>query len=209
MYLPKHFTAERAAAIKLMEDFPFATVISMDDLGQPFANHLPLLIECHEDDIKIIGHMAKRNPQWTQFKRNHRALVTFHGPHAYVSPKWYVSGRDVPTWNYAAVHASGAVKLIEAFDDLKEILAKQSARFERDRPDPWEFELPDDLVSPAALTSAIIGFEIQVESLEGKFKLSQNRAKGDREGVMRGLGGQMDEMSLLVRAMMENAGEAT
>jgi transcriptional regulator len=151
--------------------------------------------------IKLLGHLARRNPQWVHFRGNQSVLAIFNGPHSYITPSWYVSGRDVPTWNYAVVHASGPVKLIEDFDGLTDILKKMTARFESG-PRRWEFELPDDLTDASALTSAIVGFELLAEKIDAKFKLSQNRSKEDQQGVVEGLSERTDEMSRMVRSLM-------
>jgi transcriptional regulator len=207
MYLPKLFAADQSASLELMDRFPFATVLSADENGAPFVNHVPVLTESAGGKVTVTGHMSKRNPQWMHFKANPAATVVFQGPQAYITPTWYRSGRDVPTWNYAAVHATGTAVLIEDFESLKQILKKLTHRFEKGRPQPWEFELPEDLLDPAALTGAIIGFQITVEKMEGKYKLSQNRSKEDREGVRQGLESQQDQGSQMMYEMMTQAEE--
>lgn len=206
MYLPSHFsTTELSQALALMQSYPFATLISFDEERSPIINHFPLLTEHIDGKIKIIGHMAKRNPQWRSFTNPSRAIVVFNGPHTYVTPTWYVSGRDVPTWNYAVVHVEGTVRLVENFDGLTELLEKLTLHFERDTAPRWQFELPEDLQQPEALTSAIVGFELQVDKIEAKFKLSQNRSSDDRRGVMAGLATRSDDLSRgILRLMAES-----
>lgn len=191
----------------MADENPFATIISFDLTNVPFLNHLPLLLKKGNDDsVTLLGHMARRNPQWEHFAHNSKAIVIFNGSHTYITPAWYVSGRDVPTWNYAVVHVHGTVKLVEGFDDLVEILKQLTDRFEKGSPNPWQFELPSDLLEPRALTSAIVGFEISVEKIEAKFKLSQNRSMEDRQGIIKGLAQRNDEMSLKIQAMMQENG---
>ncbi|MGE0528623.1 MAG: FMN-binding negative transcriptional regulator [Bdellovibrionales bacterium] len=203
MYSPEPFVAKTSDALDLIHEFPFATCISITDAGAPFVSHIPLIMETSQDGSQsLIGHMSRRNPQWTHFERRPSALAIFHGPQAYVSPRWYVSGRDVPTWNYAVVHVSGRVRLIVDFDGLTEVLKKLTARFENKRPDPWEFELPDDLKAPEALTRSIVGFEIRMEKVTGKFKVSQNRSLDDQEGVSRGLQEEFGEVGLRLEHLM-------
>jgi transcriptional regulator len=205
MYLPKHFSVEdNSHAIRIGKENSFATVISFDKENEPFINHLPLIVENDGDGLKLIGHMARRNPQWQHFMSGSKALVIFNGPHTYITPTWYVSGRDVPTWNYVVVHAQGKATAIEDFDRLTAILKKLTDKFERDNPQPWEFELPDDLLDARALTSAIVGFEIHVEKIEAKFKLSQNRSAEDKRGIIEGLSTRSDDMSRAIRLMMED-----
>ncbi len=203
MYLPKHFSTQESRALSLIDAEPFATVVSLDEAGSPFINHLPLLLENGEKHQSLLGHMSKRNPQWLHFANGSKAVAVFHGPHTYITPTWYKSGRDVPTWNYAVVHVQGHVKLIEDFGGLVSILKKVTERFEKNNAHPWEFDLPEDLTDPASLTSAIIGFEIKIEKIEAKFKLSQNRSCEDKRGVIDGLADRTDEKSRQVQAMMQ------
>jgi transcriptional regulator len=200
MYLPKHFAPnDEENALQTMEAFPFATLISIVN-GKPFISHLPVLIQ--RDQKLIVGHMARANPHWRFFEENPMTTLLFHGPHTYITPTWYQSGRDVPTWNYAVIHVTGQSRLIEDSQGITEIVKKMSKRFEAGSMSPWEFELPEDLVDPSALTKAIVGFEVQIEEIQAKFKLSQNRSQEDRLGVIQGLEGRKDEMSGLVREMM-------
>jgi transcriptional regulator len=205
MYLPNHFTGDAKTARALMNEYPFATLISTDADGMPSANHFPLLARTTSDGgLFLEGHMAKRNSQWQHFKASGNALAIFHGPHTYITPRWYSSGRDVPTWNYVAVHASGPVKLIEDAEGLVGLLQRLSEKFESSEPRPWNFELPPDLADSSVLASAIIGFEIKIENLETKLKLSQNRPEQDQHGVIAGLATRGDEMSLAIRNLMES-----
>lgn len=205
MYLPKHFTQTDEMKIKmLIEQNGFATVLSFPKNERPFINHLPIMISQHESDNEkiLIGHMAKSNPQWKHFKENPESSIIINGGNAYITPRWYKSGRDVPTWNYAVAHLHGKMELIESFDGQIEILKQLTLFFERSNSTPWDFELPKDLADEAALTSSIFSFRFHIEKIEAKFKLSQNRSVEDKQGIIEGLLERTDDMSKLVRRMM-------
>lgn len=204
MYLPGHFSETEQEKIKnLIEQNSFATVLSFPENEKPFINHLPIIFskKSGEENI-LIGHLAKKNPQWMHFKSNSDCTLIFNGGHTYITPKWYKSGRDVPTWNYAVVHLHGKVELIESFAEQVDILKQLAVFFEKSNPNPWEFELPEDLKDEALLTSAIVSFKFHIERTEAKFKLSQNRCKEDQNGVLEGLLERKDDMSRSVRQMM-------
>ena len=205
MYNPTHFSkAEENQILELIEKNPFATVLSFPENEKVFINHLPLILSPDEDKT-LLGHMAKRNPQWLHFQRNSSSTIIIHGPHTYITPTWYKSGRDVPTWNYVILHLQGKMELVESFKGQIETLKKLTDFFERPNPNPWEFELPTDLMDDSALTSAIVSFKFKIEKIDAKYKLSQNRSEADRFGVIEGLGQRSDEMSREIqRLMMEN-----
>lgn len=204
MYVPKHFSqADEIRIKKLVEQNGFATVLSYPPNEKPFINHLPVMFSSLPGDEKVlIGHMARRSPQWQHFKVNPESTLIIHGGHTYITPRWYRSGRDVPTWNYAVAHLHGKMELVESFDGQMGILRQLSHFFEKTSANPWDFELPEDLVDETALASAIISFKFHLEKTEAKFKLSQNRSSEDRQGVIDGLEERTDDMSKLVRAMM-------
>lgn len=202
--MPKHFVEkDRLKVIKLIEQNSFATVLSYPKNEKPFVNHLPVIFSSlPQEENVLIGHMAKRNPQWQHFAENSESTIIIHGAHTYITPKWYRSGRDVPTWNYAVAHLHGKIELIKSFEGQIEILKQLSNFFERSNQNPWQFELPDDLLDETVLGSAIISFKFHIEKIEAKFKLSQNRSAQDRQGIMDGLMSRTDEMSKIVRSMM-------
>lgn len=201
MYSPKSFqNSEISALTELMRSNPFATIITVNQ-SQVFPNHLPVLTEIMESGkTVIVGHMARANPQWSHFQTGAEATVIFHGPHTYVTPQWYPDPTDVPTWNYAVVHALGVPKVIEDYDGINSILVRSVQAFEEGEPNPWKFDLPEDMKKN--LVRAIVGFEIEVTQIDGKFKLSQNRSESDRQGVLQGLQNRPDEMSKKVRELM-------
>lgn len=204
MYLPKHFSIDEEIKVKkLIEQNAFATILSYPANTKPFINHLPVIFSSKSGEGNVlIGHMAKRNPQWMHFKENPDCTIIIQGGHTYITPKWYKSGRDVPTWNYAVAHLNGKIELIESFDDQTDILKQLTSFFEKTSESPWEFELPDDLLNKSALTSAIISFKFKIEKIEAKFKLSQNRSSADKAGVISGLKQRTDDMSRIVLEMM-------
>lgn len=204
MYMPKYFSSADLSSIKkVVSENSFATIISYPKDEIPFINHLPVILSQHPgQEMTLLGHMAKRNPQWQHFQANPLATVIIHGPNAYITPTWYKSGCDVPTWNYAVIHLQGRIELVEAYSEQIEILKQLTHHFEKNNPQPWEFELPDDLKDESALTSAIISFKFEVQNIEAKFKLSQNRSVEDRRGVIEGLSRREDDQSNAVREMM-------
>lgn len=185
MYLPAQFQERDTRRLEaFLETHGFATLVSSVQ-GAPFASHLPLLFERGANTSgKLLGHMARANPQWQEFEQAQTVLAVFHGPHAYVSPSWY-RATGVPTWNYAVVHVYGRARLIEDQATLRSVIERLTAYYEAHNPDPWRIDLPDDRYRD--LLDKIVGFEIDILRMEAKFKLSQNRSDADREGVIAGL----------------------
>jgi transcriptional regulator len=186
MYIPRHFHEQDTEQLfSLMERFGFATLVTTE-AGVPFATHVPLLAERHPvHGDRLLGHMARANPQWRAFPETREALAIFHGPHAYVSPTWYTTRPNVPTWNYAVVHAYGSPRVIEEPAEVLRILRESSAKYESGSASPWSPEQAEDHVRK--LTAGIVAFELRLTRLEGKFKLSQNRTEEDRRGVLEAL----------------------
>ena len=207
MYLPKHFDASDAArchALIRAESFP--TLITVDEAGAPFATHLPMLLDAERGQLgTLLAHVARPNPQWRHFATGRPALVVFQGPHAYVSPSWYATHPSVPTWNYVAVHAYGVPRLLEEPAAVKALLARLVHTYEAGRPQPWVFEsLSPDYVD--RMIQGIVAFDIPIERLEGKTKLSQNRSAADRVGVVAGLRAEGDGLGRAVADLMAEAG---
>ena len=203
MYVPRHFAEDDLAAKHaLIEEHRFGILmVTLDD--RPEAAHLPFLLERGRGKLGTLrAHVARANPIWRSFESGREALAVFQGPHAYVSPDWYVSPDQVPTWNYLAVHAYGTPRLLEG-DELAH-LAALSARNEADLAPkaPWTLEkMPAETV--AAMAKGVVAFEIEIARLEGKAKLSQNRGADDIAGAAAGLRARGRENDLAVAELME------
>ncbi len=197
MYIPLSFRVDdRAALFDFVNHHSFATLFSQHD-NHPFASHLPLLLDTATGSSgRLLGHMARANPHW-ETAANQRVLTVFHGPHAYISPSWYAAQNVVPTWNYVAVHATGVLRLIDDRDRLYEILRQTVIKYESPRATPWSIEAPEPEFLEKLL-AAIVGFEIEVEMWEGKWKLSQNHPQERRDNVVTGLRstGRPDELAI-------------
>ena len=175
MYQPASFRSGDPDVYRTVIDaHPFAALVTVVD-GVPFASHVPFLF----DRDAIVGHLARANPQWRQFAGD--ALVVFNGPHAYVSPRWYASQPQVPTWNYVAVHVYGTPEIVDAGP----IVRRLSARFDPD----WMMD--EGFVD--SLLGAIVGVRVPLTRVEAKLKLSQNRDGADAEGARAGLSGGGEE----------------
>jgi transcriptional regulator len=194
MYLPKHFEEhDQTEILRFIEAHAFGTLVTVD-AGVPFASHIPFLLEQGET-LMLSGHLAKANPQWQHLATNPQVLAMFQGAHAYVSPTWY-EGAGVPTWNYTAVHVYGTVRVIHDADWLREKVERLSAQYEGSSETAW---LPS---YPAKMLEAIVGFEITIESLQAKYKLSQNRSAADQRNVMQALEASGGENERNVAALM-------
>jgi transcriptional regulator len=203
MYVPKHFAvADVAWCHALIRREPFAVLVGVDEAGAPFATHLPVLIEETPAPYgTLLGHVARPNPQWRFFAPDRPVLVVFGGAHAYISPSWYAQHPSVPTWNYVAVHAYGVPRVIEDPARVRALLDRLVRTFEDGRPAPWRMDgLPDDYAS--SMMRGIVAFEIPIDRLEGKAKLSQNRPEGDRARVRAALTAENDPLARAVAELM-------
>ena len=187
---------------QLVESYPFVTLISVKNDGSTQITHLPVVCEIKDNQIvNIRGHIAKANPHYQALLSNQKVKIIFHGPHLYVSPLWYKSGRDVPTWNYAVVHIDGEVKLEPEFDKICKNLVDLSRKFEGEN--GWKFFLPEDLKSPEALVGAITAFVITPTQISAKFKLNQNRPQMDQLGVIDALQSSQDIFASEIAKLMK------
>ena len=203
MYAPRPFAeTDRERLHALVSAHGFATLVSLLD-GEPFATHVPLLLDAARGPLgTLLGHMARSNPHWRAFDGATPALAIFHGPHAYVSPRWYRAPDQVPTWNYVVVHAAGVPRVVEDAAAVRALLGRMAAQYEARAEAPWSLAgLPERVAD--GLQRAIVAFELPIERLEGKRKLSQNKAPADRAGVLAGLRAEGDAASLAVAAEME------
>jgi transcriptional regulator len=180
MYIPGAFAVEgRAVLLDFIDRYGFATLVSVVD-DEPFATHLPVLLD--RDRNLLLAHVARPNPHWRGFDGEREALVIFHGPHAYVSPSWYAAAPAVPTWNYAAVHVYGAPRLLADEDSLERLLTRLVDKYESAAEKPWRYDLPEEY--RRKLLHGIVGFEIPIARIEGKFNFGQNRSAEDRLGML-------------------------
>jgi transcriptional regulator len=206
MYIPRANQEDRISVLhKLMEDQPFASLITMGSSGL-FATHIPMLLEQNGAKGQLRGHISRANPQWRDYTPSVEALAIFSGPQHYITPNWYPekqeSGKVVPTWNYVVVHAYGYLKIIEDGAWLVTHLASLTNIHEAASPVPWKIEdAPADYI--ASQVKGIVGLEMEVTRLEGKWKVSQNRSEPDRNGVAEGLAELNTTESLEMKALVE------
>lgn len=197
MYLPKAFARDdRPLLVSLMRRHSFATVIGVFDGALPEIAHLPLLIK--EEPLRICGHVAKQNPLARLVEAGAPLTAIFHGPHAYVSPRYYVTAPNVPTWNYVVVHATGPARAIETLPHVREL----TASFEAGAAAPWT---PDETYA-ARLAPAVVAFELTVETLAGKLKLNQNRKPEDWAAVVERFSASGDPAEREMAALMRSLG---
>lgn len=181
MYLPNAFRVDDLAELHgFIRRHPFAALVSG---APPEATHLPMLLDGSRGPLGTLqGHLARSNPQWEVLESAGEVLLIFHGPHAYVSPTWYEVELAVPTWNYAVVHAYGRARLIEEEAPLRQIVEELTRTFEASRPEPWSTDrLPEEWLQK--LLRGIVGFEVEITRLQGKYKLGQNRSLEDQRRV--------------------------
>lgn len=197
MYIPSHFRiVENEIIYEIIEENGFATLFSKHE-GMPYATHIPLLMD--ENKEYLYGHFAKANPQWRDIE-NQNVLAIFHGPHCYISSSWYESNRNVPTWNYQAVHVYGKVEIIKD-EELKNSLYDLVVKYES--PDS-SYQL--DEVDPTFLegmTKGIIGFKINIDKIEAKAKLSQNHPIERRKLVIQELEKMNEENEQKIAKLMK------
>ncbi len=201
MYTPISFVeADLSILYSCIEENSFATLVTTDSEGLA-VSHLPLLLDPEAGpNGTLIGHMAKANPQWREIA-NGDALAIFHGPHAYISPGWLNEQNVVPTWNYVAVHVTGKVQLVEGQTELLEIVRQYVNFYEASMSAPWQLESADPEFI-GKLLDAIVGFTIEITSIEGKWKLNQNHSNERRQKIVNGLETRPGENSAQIADLM-------
>ena len=205
MYVPEHFREARIEVLAaFMARHPLATLVAATAQGLR-ADHLPLLTRLSDAASGTLrGHIARGNSLWRELEADAPVLAVFTGADSYVSPNWYAAKREhgkvVPTWNYATVHVRGRIRFIQDPTWLRELVGELTDTFEAASPQPWRVnDAPEDYV--AGMLRAIVGLEITVTEVVGKFKGSQNRSLEDRAGVeaaLRGAGRGEAELGELV-----------
>lgn len=186
LYVPSLFRIDDPAKlVDFIARNAFGTLISSGEDGLQ-VSHIPFLPEMGADGkLRLLGHVARANGQWRELESAREVMAIFQGPHGYISPTWYENHPAVPTWNYAVVHAHAKVRALDE-TGLRRLIRRLSATYEAGRQNPWRIEdQPAGFVD--GLVKAIVGFELEVERLEGKFKLSQNRPGNDALRVVEAL----------------------
>lgn len=206
MYCPAHFQQNRPAElIALIEQFPLATIIGNGPSGL-VADHIPLQFEADPRSLgKFIGHVAKSNPLW-ELPSDQELLIVFQGPSTYISPNWYATkqeaGKVVPTWNYAVVHAHCTLTAIHDQDQILQIITKLTDQHEIFQPHPWRVtDAPKDFTE--RLAGNIVGIELKISRMQGKWKVSQNQPSKNQTSVARGLLAEGSDVSTQMALLVE------
>jgi transcriptional regulator len=183
VYLPRDFRIDDPAVqAAFMAEHNFATLVSTDAAGSMRASHVPFIVRPEGGERgRLLGHLARANPQWRDFDGQREALAIFQGPHGYVSPSLYETHPSVPTWNYQAVHAYGAPVVIEDAAETRAHVLELVSQHEAGSEAPWTPELPEAFFE--GMLRQIVAVRVDVTRLEAKYKLSQNRSLTDRENV--------------------------
>ncbi|MDF1481389.1 FMN-binding negative transcriptional regulator [Extensimonas sp. H3M7-6] len=209
MYLPAHFSEPRTEVLHaLMRARPLATLVTLAAGGLD-ANHIPLRLSPEDGPLGTLrGHVARANPLWRECASGTDALAIFHGPDAYITPGWYPTkaqtGKAVPTWNYAVVHAHGALRAVDDRVWLRAHLAALTAQHEAASAQPWQIEdAPADYLEK--MIGAVVGIEIAITRLTGKWKASQNQVPENQAGVAHGLRERAGADDLAMAALVEEA----
>jgi transcriptional regulator len=201
MYTPRSFRNDDLGQLHdLIRRYSFGTLFTHRD-GESHVTHLPFMIDSDRGPSgTLVAHMAKANPHWRAFEGAAPSVVVFVGPHAYISPAWYEDPETVPTWNYAVVHAYGTPRLVLDERRLRDMAMRLVHTHEDPLGNPWDVRRAESVMDTEI--KGIVGFEILIDRLEGKFKLNQNRDPADREGVARALSASDDPMAREIAALM-------
>ncbi|GIM47732.1 transcriptional regulator [Collibacillus ludicampi] len=201
MYIPKAFEVnEKRKLVNFIKDNSFGILFTQNENG-PFATHLPFLIdESKYDNGVLMSHMAKANPHWKDLG-DKEVLVVFSGPHAYISPSWYGEFNTVPTWNYVAVHVYGEFKVIDDKEEAKKIIEDTVNFYESSLPNPWLVNFEDKFINE--LMNGLVTFEIKINKVEGKWKLSQNHSIQRQQNLVNGLLSSNKYNSLEIAKLIE------
>lgn len=199
MYNPSRFhVTDDSVIAELINRYNFATILVSPKAGEIAVSHLPLIMTNGASEKLLVGHMARANPQWKLFQPDQSVKVIFHGPHAYVSPRWYVPAADnVPTWNYGVVHVDGVARVVSntdaAYERMTELVAKHDPE--------WPLALNDK--DRKERMAGIVVFEIAISKINAKFKLSQNQVEHNRANVVKELLASSDQVDREAGAFMK------
>jgi transcriptional regulator len=209
MYVPAHFEETRPEVLgRLIHDHPLAALVTLGRDGLS-ANHIPLELDPEPAPLGTLrGHVARANLVWRDFSRDVEVLAIFQGAQAYISPAWYETkketGKVVPTYNYIVVHAYGPLRIVEDRAWLRALVERLTNRHEAERPEPWKVtDAPAGYIEQ--MLGAIIGVEIPLTRLVGKWKVSQNRPAVDRDGVVSALGEMEDQNARAMSDLVKKA----
>jgi transcriptional regulator len=207
MYIPRHNEEKRVPVMHaLVTSHPLGTLVTLGSSGL-FASHIPMVLENDGSEFGVLrGHISRANTQWRDFVPTVDALAIFSGHQHYITPNWYPGtkehGKEVPTWNYAVVHAYGPLKVIQDEQWLLTNVEKLTSIHEAASPVPWKVsDAPQDFIR--SQLRGIVGLELPIRRLEGKWKVSQNRTEEEREGVVEGLGKLGTPESLAMKGLVE------
>lgn len=208
MYNPSHFQETRSHVLQaLMRAHPLATLVTLNADGL-VANHIPMhFVATADGPGRLVAHVARANPLWRESQPT-AALAVFQGPQQYITPSWYRSkqehGKVVPTWNYAVVHAHGTLAINDDVEWVRDLLKTLTHSQESQRAQPWHVaDAPEEFVN--AQMRAVVGIELLITRLEGKWKVSQNRTAPDREGVIHGLRAEPSDRNESMAELVETA----
>lgn len=195
MYMPPQFNAkDRAPALRLLREHPFASLISNDDEGLPFVSHLPVVVDDPDaDELVLLAHCAKPNPHWRYLRDRSTAVLTVMGPHAYLSPSVYPDLARVPTWNYLAVHCTVEATLVETPVEKDQLLKRLIGDHEPAYAQQWR-DLGDDFQQK--MLAGLVGFSLRVTALQCKLKLNQHRPEAHAAMHAQYREGSPDEQAL-------------
>lgn len=203
MYTPKPYIEDDLATLHAgIRAWSFGTLITVGPSGVN-ATHLPFLLDAQEDGQGLLTtHLAKKNAQYDDLRAGAEALAIFQGPHAFITPSWYVKQSTFPTWNYTAIHARGRPRVIEERMAVHAVLRRTVALYDTPLGGNWDFDsMPFDFVAPRL--DMIAAVEIPVRVLEGKYKLNQDRSEEDRLGVIAALERLGDPQGVAVAGLMK------
>ncbi len=207
MYIPRHNEENRVPVMhKLMVSHPLATLVTLGASGL-FASHIPMILETDGSEFGVLkGHISRANTQWKDLVPTVDALAIFAGPQHYISPNWYPGtkehGKVVPTWNYVVVHAYGTLRVIQDEAWLLKNVEELTNIHEARSPAPWRVsDAPEDFIR--SQLRGIVGLELPIRRLEGKWKVSQNRTEAELEGVVEGLSRLNTPESIAMKNLVE------
>src|SRR4051812_27786044 len=200
MYSPDHYREDRLEVVlPLIERYSFATLITV---GGSQISHLPFVPLKIDGRVELLSHMARANPHWQELQKLGKAKVLFHGPHAYVSPSWYTPAPgNVPTWNYAVVHAVGDFVVVDEPNQARAAMETMVGNFESGNGTDWK--IPDSSAAIEGLMKGIVVFRVTNVEFEAKLKLSQKHSLENRHNVVEALGSSDSEDALAVADLMK------